>query len=186
MNRTPLLFTLASLLTCSTASHAHGGFPVPPYLAFIGFNSEPAFAGEPNTLDLYLFFNPAGGEECGPGCKPVNTAKGDKVELLPEGGSIKLLYCGPATAGATPVHGGACEPVATLTVADGTQQLQQDIDNPALYHSTYFKPSKEGVYAFQIDGLRIRKKGQAPVMINNYVFVCGDEFNCVEKLKVFP
>ncbi|MFO1419106.1 MAG: hypothetical protein U1E83_10610 [Methylotetracoccus sp.] len=66
MRKAHLLFGLAALATASNAVYAHGGTPFPPYLAFVGFNAEPSFTGEPNTLDLILFYNPAGGKRAAP------------------------------------------------------------------------------------------------------------------------
>ncbi|MFO1419105.1 MAG: hypothetical protein U1E83_10605 [Methylotetracoccus sp.] len=108
------------------------------------------------------------------------------MKILP-GGSVKLLYCGPFPAGTAPRnHPGDCDAVAELVVADSTNQLQQDGHFEEIYHTSYFRPSKAGVYAFKIDGLRIRKKGQAAVVINDHLFICGEDFDCIQKLKVFP
>lgn len=190
---------LATGITATTAS-AHGGVQFPPYVIFIGFNSEPAFAGEPNTLDFYAYWDKQGDGSCDTDtdCIGIDTSKkGGKVEFLP-GGYVKLLYCGPleddhghgeAAAAEDDHEHGACDhPLAETVIADEHHPLDQSYEDTALYHSEYFKPMVPGVYGFKIDGLKLKKQGNHPsVVLNDQLFVCtANHFSCISALKEFP
>jgi len=193
---------LAAGMGASTAS-AHGGVSYPPYLIFVGFNGEPAFAGEPNAMDLYAFWDKDGDASCDTDtdCVPIDTSKGpgNKVQFQ-AGGYVKLLYCGPlgdddhghAVAPAAEddhdhEHGACDHPLAELVIADEAHPLDQSFSDPSLYNSEYFKPTVPGVYGFKVHNLKLKKGALPAVTIKDATYTCTENhFSCINELQEFP
>jgi len=163
-------FGVAVLGFGSGAAFAHEHRTVGPanqYSLVVGWVNEPAFAGLPNAVDIYITRNADN--------KPIATDKGDAVALEVE----VELRAGEDQKAAV---------VAAMKLAS-KPELVMHTDNR---YTAWFKPVTPGAYAFHITGTisDASNPKAGPVTIDE-TFVCGKgskghhAFVCLTEPQVF-
>jgi hypothetical protein len=166
-------FCLVAGLIAPSMAAAHEVRPVGPkgeYTMVVGWFKEPAFNGESNAVDIIL----SRSEDK----KPVNTDKGDMVDL-----EVEVQY-----------RAGEGEKAAVLE-SKALPSKPKITYGTANRYASWFKPVRAGVYAFRVWG-KISDAGdpKAGVITVDETFVCGkgsknhheSSFVCLEEPMVFP
>jgi hypothetical protein len=165
---------LACLTVLASSASAHEVRSVGPngeYTLVVGWFIEPAFTGVVNAFDVRITRSADK--------KPVNTAKGDIVDL-----EVEVQYRASEEEKAPVVDSVTLPNKVSITY--GTESR----------YASWFKPVRSGAYAFRVKGkISDASDAKAGALTIDETFVCGKgskgghhggAFVCLEEPLVFP